>query len=33
MKFENVLRNLWIGCGYVLVSVGLLSLICKFIVN
>lgn len=32
MNFENIVRNLWVGCGYLLVSLGVLSLICKLIV-
>ena len=32
MNFENFLRTLWISCGYLLVSLGVLSLICKLII-
>lgn len=29
----NVLNKIWVGTGYSLVALGLLSLICKLIVN
>ena len=29
----NIFNKLWVGCGYTLVTLGALSLICKLIVN
>ena len=29
----NILNKIWIGTGYLLVTLGVLSLICKIIVN
>lgn len=33
MNFENLLRKTWIGCGYFLITLGILSLVCKLIVT
>lgn len=33
MNFENLLRKTWIRCGYFLITLGVLSIICKLIVN
>lgn len=32
-KFENRLNTIWIGIGYALIAIGVLSLVCKLIVN
>lgn len=32
-NFKNRLNTVWIGIGYALIGLGVLSLICKIIVN
>ncbi len=32
MNFENLLRKTWIGAGYLFITLGILSLVCKLIV-
>ena len=33
MNFENLIRKTWIAGGYIFIALGILSLICKLIVN
>lgn len=33
MNLENLIRKTWVGCGYLFVILGILSLISKLIVK